>query len=361
MTATFDSLAASGADTDMAAILAAGALADAVRHGEDLAAIAQIGGTRWTDALLSEVRSHIAGCLNTVELAIRVELAGDRVEQALDVLGEGICRRALDNALVLLSPALVEHFRLRAAAALILRMRHAAPPTSDFAAFGEGEPPAHGPVEGEVGDALTALALSIDPWHEPHPATRPMRADLPAEAFCELAWVAAALLLDALERAGADSSAAIRPAVGAVETVIARHDEQHGPFARAAFAAGLVSDDRSTELAVDAVRERNLLLTGALAARGARLGLDAALTILTDGDDVQRAALARVLGFDDDGFASLLSMLAPLRGGMTDISLVERTADYRLLSNDRAMAMLARRHGPEALVSRRLRLDRTHR
>ncbi len=362
MTATFDSFADSGPDTDMAAaILAAGALADAVRHGEDLVAIAQIGGTRWTDALLSEVRSHIAGCLNTVELAIRLELVGHRVEQALDALGEGICRKALDNALALLSPALVEHFRLRAAAALILRMRHAASPTLDVAAVGEGEVPTSGPLEGEVEDALTALALSIDPWHEPHAATRPMRADLPAEAFCELAWVASALLLDALERAGADGAAAIRPAVSAVEAVIARHDEQHGPFARAAFAAGLVPDDRSSEVAADAVRDRNLLLTGALAARRARLGLDAALTILTDGEDVQRAALARVLGFDDDGFASLLLMLAPLRGGMADISLVERMADYRLLSADRAMAMLARRQGPEALVSRRLRLDRTRR
>lgn len=362
MTVTFDPLAGSGADADMAAtILAAGALTEAVRHGEDLVAIAQIGATRWTDALLSEVRSHIAGCLNTVELAIRVELAGHRVEQALDALGEGICRTALDNALVLLSPALVEHFRLRAAAALVLRMGQAAPSLSVFEATGQADAPAGAVMEGEVGDALTALALSIDPWHEPHAASRPMRADLPAEAYCELAWVAAALLLDALERAGVDSAAAIGPAVSATEAIIARHDEQHGPFARAAFAAGLVPDGRSADLAGGAVIDRNLLLVGALAARKARLGMDAALTILTDGDDGERAALARSLGFDDDAFASLLTMLSPLRGGMDDGLLIERIAGYRQLTHDAALAMLARRHGPEALVSRRLRLERARR
>lgn len=361
MIARLDLLAGGAADADVAAaVLATGALADAVRHGEDLVAIAQIGGTRWTDALLSEIRSHIAGCLNSVELAIRLELAEPRVAQALDGLGEGICRMALDNALILLSPALVEHFRLRAAAALVLRMRQAAPPLSAFEGPGDSES-ATAAVDAELGDALTALALAIDPWHEPHAATRPMRADLPAEAYCELGWVAAALLLDALERAGADSAAAIWPVTHAVDRLIARHDEQNGPFARAAFAAGLVPDGKSPQLAANAVLDRNLLLLGALAARTARLGMDVALAILTDGDEAERSALARVLGLGDDGYASLLAMLAPLRGGMTDAPLMERMADYRLLTAEAAMAMLSRRRGPEALVSRRLRLDRARR
>lgn len=362
MTTTFDPLAARGADPDMAtAILATGVLTEAVRHGEDLAAIAQTGAGRWTDALLSEVRSHIAGCLNTIELAIRVELAGHPIEQALDALGEGICRRTLDNALSLLSAPLIDHFRLRAAAALALRMGQDIPPPSAFALSAEGDGSLTGLDQQPAGDALTALALSIDPWHEPHAEARPMRADLPAETYCELAWVAATLLLDSLDRSGVDSAAATGPVVNAVEAVTARHDEQHGPFARAAFAAGSVPDDRAADVARAAVLGRNLLLTGALAARATRLTMDAALAILTDGDEAERAALARALGCDDDVYLALLTMLSPLRGGLSDAWLAERIADYRQLTGDAALATLARRRGPEALVSRRLRLDRTRR
>lgn len=362
MTVTFDPSATSRADAKTAsAVLSAGVLAEAVRHGEDVAAIAQIEANRWTDALLSEVRSHVAGCLNSVELAIRVELSGDRVEQALDALGEGICRSALDTALALLSPALVEHFRLRAAAALILRMARAAPPLDAFVPSDDGPVTAATAVDDEAGDALIALALSIDPWYEPHATTRPMRADLPAECYCELGWTAAALLLDALDRAGVDGTAATGRIVSAVEAVIARHDEQNGPFARASYAAGLLADDRANELANSALANRNLLLIGAIAGRKVRLRMEVALAILVDGDDSERAAIGRLLGFDDEAYVALLAMISPLQGGETIDSLPDRVAEYRALTPEAASAVLARRRGPEALVSRRLRLERARR
>lgn len=359
MTATTDQ---SGALPEAPRFVLAACVSDIVRrslrHAQDVTALVDLGPHRWSDALASETRVHLAGCLNAVEIAIGLQLGEHWLAKPVQALGPNHCSTALDHHPGLLSPLLVEHFRQRAAAALVLRMGQNMP-TDLLLDEPASETDSEALLSGALSDALTTLRLSIDPWFAPHPIDLPMRADLAAEPFAELAWTAAALLIDGLvTRMGVEAAAAC-PAVGrATESVVAHHDEQTGPFARAAYAAALIRDRAVfAGLAEKAVMDRNLLLLGALGARRCGMRPNLALTLLIDGTAPERAAFAHKLGLGEDAFAALLTCLAPISLSGGDMVLVDGIAFYREMSQDAVDDWLVRWSGPEALVEKLARID----
>lgn len=329
-----------------------------LRHVGDLAALVDGGRPRWTEALLSEARTHLAGCLNAVQLAILLELGGNWLAKPAEALGADHCRIAVEQNPCILSPLLVGHLRHRAAAALMLRMGLLVPQEARFGPAGGLDTGA--PSRGPVDEALAALRLSIDPWFDAHPLDRPMRADLPAEAFCELVWTAAVLLIDGLgRRMGVDAATACPAVQRAAEAVIARHDEQTGPFARASYVATLLpAGGDADRLAGRAALDRNLLLLAALGARRCGMTLDLCLTLLVDGTDEERAALAQIVKLSSEAYVALLTGLAPVGDEALDSRLPDLIARYRAMNPDEASLALVRWRGPEAMVEKLARIGR---
>ncbi|MET0363383.1 MAG: DUF2336 domain-containing protein, partial [Sphingobium sp.] len=208
---------------------------------------------------------------------------------------------------------------------------------------------------------LTALRLSVDPWLTPHPLEWPMRADLAAEAFADLVWAASALLIEGLTaRMGIDHGAAMPVLARAAEMLIARHDEQSGPFARAALVAAIVRDeDAVRSLAEQAALRHDLLLLAALGGVRAGVPLEQALALLIDGTAEERAALAHVLGLSDGAFVALLDALAPIGDTGDDSLLVGTLGTYRVLTQEEAMRHLARWRGPGPLITKLARMGWT--
>lgn len=356
MTATTDQLKAEADPPSRAAhACLAGAMEHEFQHACDLFALMDIGPRRWTEALLSETRAHLSGCLNAVELALSLQMGDSWLARPVEALGPNFCRNAVELSPGVLSALLVGHLRQRAAAALVLRMALGTPAVAI-----QIGPESVATTDQRLGDALAALRLSLDPWYGPQPIDRPMRADLPAEPFCDLVWTAAALLVDGLAaRMGIDCATTI-PALGrAAQAVIARHDEQNGPFARAAYVALILGDDAEVDRqAMHAAFNQNLVLLAAIGARRCRMGLGLALALLIDGDNDARAALARTLNLPADAYAALLTGLGPVRDDMPDAALIDLVPHYRQLTLDHAMQALARWSGPESLIEKLARTDR---
>ncbi len=78
-------------------------LADDLRHRADLALFADPAPARWTDALLAETRFHLAGTMNAVEMAIRLEVSDGDIEVRLSGLPQPYCGPALERNIDLLT------------------------------------------------------------------------------------------------------------------------------------------------------------------------------------------------------------------------------------------------------------------
>lgn len=332
-------------------------VAGSMRHAGDVSQLLQGGAQRWTDALLSEVRAHLSGCLNAVEAGIGLLIADTWLARPVEALGPAYCRLAIERHPAALSSVLLDHLRLRAAAAMVMRMSLAWPAMPED---GESAPDITLP-DGAVADALTAFRLSVDPWFSAHPLDRPMRADLPAEAYCALVWVASALLIEGVTaRMGVDHGAAVPVIARAAETLIARHDEQAGPFARADLVAAHLRDDAQMEALAEQVALRHdMLLFAALGGARASLSLEQAMALLVDGEPEERAALARLLNLTDAAYVALLDALAPIQDAPDDSLLPDIAARYRLLTTEEATRNLSRWRGPAPLVARLARMGWT--
>ncbi|HEX7872149.1 MAG TPA: hypothetical protein VF475_04505 [Sphingobium sp.] len=329
------------------------AVAGSLRHAGDVSQLLQGGPQRWTDVLLSEVRAHLSGCFNAVEVAIGLHLGESWLARPVEALGPGYCRLAIERHPAVLSPVLLDHLRLRAAAAIALRMNLLPAPRGED----EGAPDIS-LADVVAAEALTALRLSVDPWLTPHPLEWSMRADLAAEAFADLVWAACALLVEGLTaRMGVDHGAAMPVLVRAAEAIVARHDEQAGPFARAAFVASIVRGDNDVrDLAEQSAMRHDLLLVAALGAVRAGMPLEQALALLVDGTAEERAALAHLLSLSDEAFVAMLDALAPIGDTGDDSLLPDILAHYRGLTPEEAMRHLGRWRGPAPLIAKLSRM-----
>lgn len=329
------------------------AVAGSLRHAGDLGQILLGSQRRWTDALLGETRAHLSGCLNAIELMLGVQMDGNWLARPMEALGPAYCRLAMERHPAALSPMLVDHLRQRAAAALTLRMTLMPSVLADD----PGPAPSASLPQG-LADAVTALRLSVDPWFNPHPLDRPMRPDIAAEPFYDLVWTATALLIEGLSaRMGVDSTAASPILAQAAQAIVARHDEQAGPFSRAAYVAAIARTDEDVRtLAEEAALRHDLLLIAGLGGARAGMGIDHALTLVIDGDQDDRAALARLLSLSDSAYIALLDGLGPVQDRGDDGDLPDLVARYRLLDPATASDRLARWRGPAPLVDKLARM-----
>jgi hypothetical protein len=320
-----------------------------LRHRADLALFADEAPPRWTDALLAETRFQIAGTMNAMEMAIRLEIADRDLEDRLARIGQPYCSLALERQVELLSPELLSHYRLRGALAVVLRERYERSGAEEERALLDSV------GEGPFAQTLAALALAEQRWCGPLLLDAPLRPDLPAEHYCDLAWTAAALLIRGLSEPMATSDrAAMHAIIHAVERVIARHDEGGGPFALAQRCARALSNEERLRLAPQALIERRLLFFCALVEAETALPIDDVLGAIIDGIESARHAILRLMGMDEVLAVQVFEMLAPLTGGSGehDIALASFVEAYRRFDLMQAEAWLTQMLVPSALVAK---------
>ncbi len=332
------------------------ALAADLRHGDDLAEIVTRDPPRWPDTLALETRRQLADCLMGVERAIGLLLTDRPFDALMGTMPPGFTMDALAQHPSLVSPDLLRHMRQRAALCIVSR---AGRPSGQPLPFG-----------GPLAELLGALNTAELAWHPRGSAAGagPARADLPAEPFCDLAWTAAALIVQAIERmVGATSPSAVHAVSRATQALIGRHDEGQGAFALASRAARLIDDKSVPQFARRALVEGRLLLFAALAARSPGLALPDTLDLIVDGTMRDRLALLRLTGADDEAVAAFFGHVVPLhpRAAREDQGDEEAEDDialpvelFRAYTLSDAQGWLARRVGPAALATRLWLLDR---
>ena len=326
-------------------------LCDELRHNADLVQLTAFGQRRWSDALLAETRFQLAGVLNAVEMALGLHLADPVVEEALAKLGAGYCRFAIEQEMGLLSPELLAHLRRRAAVAMLLRK----PPheTVEIAPLPR--------LSIDEADMLAALGIAEQRWCAPMLLESPIRPDLPAEHFHELAWTVAALLILGCERETEVRGPVLVKAVAhATERLIARHDEGQGAFALARRGARALSDEGRSSLAAPALAEGRLLLFAALVEVQTGIDLELALETLIGLDDSGRCALLRLMVIDDVVAFRAGELLAPLAGLALegDAGLAHFLEQYRAFDQRSAEAWLVQITSPRPLAEKLALMER---
>jgi len=323
-------------------------IADA-RHSADLAALTDDSARRWPGRLLAETRFHLAAMVNALELAIIAAVTDAPARAAVEALGQGYGRRAIEREPGLLSPDLLGHLRRRAAVATLLRQADALRP--------RGAPPAMASIalEPPQADALAALAIVEQGWRAPMLLDATMRPDLPAEPFHDLAWGVAALLVQGCEQAAETADPAIIRAIAqAAEAVVAHHDEGAGAVALACRFARAVPAAIRPALAHAALADARLLPFAALAEAETGLPTEPIIEALLDTDDRPRHALFRLMAIDDATAFRAAEWLAPFTGAAADgdEALARFVESYRLHDRARAECWLAGMMKPRALADK---------
>lgn len=337
----------------MARVLA-GASAVPMGHAIDLAYLFGEEDDARHDALLTETRRQLGGCVTAVEMALRLSLAhAPAISTALDAAPASIAWPVIRGQPTLISPPLMAHMRLRAAVALMLRQYG----QGDLEQMGDAPddrlPSAADP---DLGAAVAALALAEGRWLMPGGEDQPIRPDLPAELFADLLWTVAACLAHAVQRVTPDDEGAIFAAFDRSSwATLADHDESANPIAQAdrlVRQLGEAIDDPA--LIGVALDQRRFLLFCALAAQRLRLPTTELIAILLLGPVRQVASLCRALGGSDADYRLLLLTLRPVRPSLTDATIVAAAEGYARLSQSVADAAVTALRTPVAF---RARLD----
>lgn len=332
----------------------AGASAVPIGHAIDLAFFFSGDDDARHDALLSETRRQLGGCVASVEMALRLSLAHvPSVSAALDRSPAPLCWPLIRAHPTLLSPALFAHMRMRAGVALMLRQYG----RGDLEQLGD---PTRGPLpstdDPTLGDAVAALALAEGRWLMPGGEDQPLRADLPAELFADLVWTVAACLALAAQR-GMDGShdqlfAALDRSGWAL---LADHDEGASPIAQADQLVRRIGGEADDpELLACALDQRRFLLFAALAARRLRIDSGQLIDMLLLGPLAQVAILCRALGGSDADYRHLLLALRPVRPSLSDIAVLAEAERYPAIDQAQADAAVGALRTPALF---RARLD----
>ncbi len=313
--------------------------------------------SRWTDALAAETRAQIGGCLNAIELAIGLNIMRPATAAVTEALGPAYCRQALEAEPQLLAQATIDHFRFRAA--LVLVARGAQTPVPPQPQAGE-DTPALLADEPDPTASLIALNLAEARWLAPAALDAPIRPDLPADIYADLAWAAAALLVQGCERqTGETNRDAIDAIGGAAALATARHDEAVGPYALAMRFARAVEPAARGRLANMALRERRLLLFAALAAQALNLALVAALAALLDDVPDGRIGILHAMGIEEETALRTAQALSIVDGAEMDSAAIAHFIEgYRRRTDEQTEAVIAGLSGPEPLAMRLALIDR---
>lgn len=340
------------ADSWPMAQVMAGMSAVPVGHAIDLAFFFPVEERARHDALIAETRRHLGGCLNGIEMALRLSL--DHAPDVAHILSrspEPLCWPTVRAQPTLIGPALLAHMQMRAGVSLMLRQF--GQPDIEHLDDGDGGVLALGD-DPLVGDALSALALAEGRWIATGGEDRPMRPDLPAEYFAELVWTAAACLAAVVQRSAPDLGDAVLAAFERSGwALLADHDESASPMAEAdrlVRRMGELAD--SPELMGIALGQRRFLLFAALAARRLRMATVQATDILVMGPLAQVAMLCRALGGSDADYRHLLLALRPVRPALSDAVIVAEAERYQGLTDMQADSAVSALRTPPAFRSR---------
>ncbi|RJG57115.1 DUF2336 domain-containing protein [Sphingobium terrigena] len=340
------------ADSWPMAQVMAGMSAVPVGHAIDLAFFFPVEDRAPHDALIAETRRHLAGCLNAIEMALRLSL--DHAPDVAHILSrspEPLCWPTVRAQPTLLGPALLAHMQMRAGVSLMLRQF--GQPDIEHLDDGDGDVLALGD-DPLIGEALSALALAEGRWIATGGEDRPMRPDLPAEYFAELVWTAAACLAAMVQRSTPDLGDAVLVAFERSGwALLADHEESASPIAEADRLVRRMGDlADSPELMGVALGQRRFLLFAALAARRLRMATGQATDILVMGPLRQVAMLCRALGGSDADYRHLLLALRPVRPSLSDAAIVAEAERYQGLTEAHADSAVSALRTPPAFRSR---------
>ncbi len=318
-----------------------------VGHAIDLAFFFPDEAQARPDALIVETRRHLGGCVAAIEMALRLSLEhAPDVAAALDRWPTALAWPMVRAQPSLLGPDLLAHMQMRAGVTLLLRQFG----QGDVEQLDEGQgdliPTTDDP---ELGDALSALALSEGRWLALAGEDAPMKPDLPAEHFADLLWTVAACLHVVARRTmaeGGDQSLAAFDRSG--WALLRDHDEAACPIAQADKLVRRMGERADVpELLGALLGKRHFLFFAAVAARRLRMESRQLVDMLVMGPVAQLASLCRALGGSAADYRILLLALRPVRPQLSDAAIVAEAERYQSVSEDQAdVAINALRTSP---------------
>lgn len=334
----------------MTSIIASASTAP-VAHAIDLARLFGGQADSWSDALVSETRRQLGGCVHAVEAGLRPALEQDgRIAVALAALSPVLAWPTVLSNPGMISPLLLAHMRMRAGLALLLRqVGHA--DLGDEA--GDEAVAIHFPSDPDpmIRQAAAELAMAEGRWAMAGTEDQPIRPDVPAEQYFELIWMTAAALGAAVIRSGLVPSPVAMAAVqDAARAALTRHDEGQGALAIAdqlVWRLGERAD--APDLLGQALLGRRHLLFAALAARRLRIATGRVAQALVAGPIGYVAAMCHALGGSAPDYRHLLLALRPVRPALNDGTILSLAADYGAMGDEQADAIIAELRAPEEL------------
>jgi hypothetical protein len=335
-----------------------GAVGGPILHMLDLAQFLPIGGSLWTDALVSETRRHLAGCINAVEAALHEALSATVLSPVLLVARKEAAWAGVQANPQLVNADMIAQMRLRAAIGLLGRQAGVGA-EGLVPQGGEDISWLHHDADPQVAAHAGALALAELRWAVLEGEHAVMRADLPAEQFADIVWTVAALIATAIGRAGSADPAACQALVADAAThLIAEHDEGDTPIARASMIARLVQGRLDeAELLGQALAHRRMLLFAALAGARAGFTTQAVLDALIHAPVQRIVGLCHVLGGSASDCRHLLLQIQPVRRDLDDAAIVAFTAAFDDLAQSDAELSVASLRGPAELRAKLALID----
>ncbi|MEO8723916.1 MAG: DUF2336 domain-containing protein [Sphingobium sp.] len=286
---------------------------------------------KWSDALVARTRRHIAGCMNSAEVALRMALGEHVQATALDGLASGLCWGVLEHNPAAISGDLFAHFRVRAALSLLESPNNTAVHPDGTVSFDDDE-------ETAVRDAALALSLALMRWRDGGDEMASMRADLPAEQMHTLVWITAAILAQAIAPMNIMPHGALLGAIEAAgQHVLAAQDEQQGAFGQAALLAHLLHQRAidSTKLE-QLAQDGHFLLLFAIVADRCNLNAPDVASAIVHGTARDAHLLFRAADMPPACYAITLLALRQVRDGASDQQLGALFDGYGALSVDEA-------------------------
>lgn len=326
-------------------------------HMLDLAQFVPVSAIPWTDALISETRRHLAGCLGAVEAALQEALIDTPLAPAVATAKSESAWQGVQASPQLIGADLLAQMRVRAAIGLL----------GQQAGFGTDGPVQrdgediswlHYDGDPEVAAQAAALALAEMRWAAPDDS-HAVIPDLPAEAFADIVWTVAALIATEAGWMGlADPLASQAVIAASAADIIARHNEGETPIARASRIARLMRGrPEEAMLLGQALAHRRMLLFAAFAGERAGITTEAVLDALIHAPLRTVTGLCHVLGGSASDCRHLLLQLQPIRRELTDVCIVALSDGFDDLSDADGHAAIAVLRGPAELKAKIALID----
>lgn len=334
----------------MTSVIASASTAS-MAHAIDLARLFGGQGEGWSDALVSETRRQLGGCVTAVEMELRLALEQDAgMAAALAALPSLLVWPAVLHNPGMVTPILLAHMRVRAGLALLLRQVGHADLSDDAEDAGEAIAFSSDP-DTEIRNAAIQLVMAEGRLAMAGAEDRPIRPDVPAEQYFELVWMTTAALGAAvLQNSLLTNPIALAALQDTARAVLARHEEAQGALAIADRLVWLLgARAEAPDLLGRALVERRHLLFAALAAR--QLGLETGQLVqaLVAGPIGHVAAICHALGGSAPDYRHLLLALRPVRPALTDAKVIALVADYGVMRDEEADSIVAQLRAPEEL------------